>query len=108
MQALSHLHGVVEKRNTIPILANVLIEAQILKTLIISSNCPTGPREIIEKNLRGILFDRKNYLALGKILVNVDIKNKANKKRSLNGYKYAKKFDHKKHYKSFKKLISIL
>ena len=28
MQALSHLHGVVEKRNTIPILANVLIEAK--------------------------------------------------------------------------------
>ena len=28
MQALIHLHGVVEKRNTIPILANVLIEAQ--------------------------------------------------------------------------------
>ena len=28
MQALSHLHGVVEKRNTIPILANVLIEAR--------------------------------------------------------------------------------
>jgi len=28
MTALSHLHGVVEKRNTIPILANVLIEAK--------------------------------------------------------------------------------
>ena len=28
MQALAHLHGVVEKRNTIPILANVLIEAK--------------------------------------------------------------------------------
>ena len=28
MQSLSHLHGVVEKRNTIPILANVLIEAK--------------------------------------------------------------------------------
>ena len=28
MQALTHLHGVVEKRNTIPILANVLMEAK--------------------------------------------------------------------------------
>ena len=28
MIALSHLHGVVEKRNTIPILANVLLEAK--------------------------------------------------------------------------------
>ncbi len=28
VQSLSHLHGVVEKRNTIPILANVLIEAK--------------------------------------------------------------------------------
>ena len=28
VQTLSHLHSVVEKRNTIPILANVLIEAR--------------------------------------------------------------------------------
>ena len=28
MQSLAHLHGVVEKRNTIPILANVLLEAK--------------------------------------------------------------------------------
>ncbi len=28
MNALSHLHGVVERRNTIPILSNVLIEVK--------------------------------------------------------------------------------
>ena len=28
MQSLAHLHGVVEKRNTIPILGNVLLEAK--------------------------------------------------------------------------------
>ena len=36
MQALSNLHNVVEKRNTIPILANVLIEARD-KSLILAA-----------------------------------------------------------------------
>ena len=36
MQALTHLHGVVEKRNTIPILANVLIEAKD-KSLVLAA-----------------------------------------------------------------------
>ena len=30
-------------------LPNVLIEAQIMKKFIISSDCPTGPREILKK-----------------------------------------------------------
>ena len=87
---------------------NVLIEAQILKTLIIASNCPTGPREIIEKNLRGIIFKKGDYLNLGKLLINVNKESKINKKRVLNGYNYAKKFEHKKHYNSFKKLVYFL
>ena len=87
---------------------NVLTEAQILKTLIIASNCPTGPREIIEKNLRGIIFKKKDYLNLGKLLISVNKMSKINKKRILNGYNYAKKFGHKKHYNNFKKLVYLL
>ena len=36
VQTLSHLHSVVEKRNTIPILANVLIEAKD-KSLVLAA-----------------------------------------------------------------------
>ena len=35
----------------------VLIEAAILDKLIISSNCPVGPTEILENGKSGILFN---------------------------------------------------
>ena len=37
-------------------LPNVLLEAQTLKIPIISSNCPTGPKEILLNGKAGILF----------------------------------------------------
>ena len=46
MQALTHLHGVVEKRNTIPILANVLIEAKTNQLILSSTDMDIS---IIEK-----------------------------------------------------------
>ena len=37
-------------------LPNVLLEAMTLKKFIISSNCPTGPREILNNGKNGMLF----------------------------------------------------
>ena len=37
-------------------LPNVLLESQVLKKFIISSNCPTGPREILLNGKAGLLF----------------------------------------------------
>ena len=47
-------------------LPNVLIEAQMMKKFIISSNCPTGPKEILMNGDAGYLFKNNNYKDLKK------------------------------------------
>ena len=76
-------------------LPNVLLEALVLKKPIISSNCPTGPREILQDGKYGLLFKNGNTLDLqNKIIEFSKNKNKYYKKvlksqRSLNKYKYS-------------------
>ena len=40
---------------------NVLIEGISMKKIIISSDCPTGPREILKKGKGGYLFKTSNF-----------------------------------------------
>ena len=47
-------------------LPNVLLEAQCLKKIIISSNCPTGPKEILLNGKAGLMFEMNDYRALAK------------------------------------------
>ena len=42
-------------------LPNVLLEAQCLKKFIISTNCPTGPKEILMNGTLGDLVSVGNY-----------------------------------------------
>lgn len=51
-------------------LPTVLIEALILNKIVISSDCPTGPREILEKGEIGYLYNVGDYQELGKLIVN--------------------------------------
>lgn len=48
----------------------VLIEALILDKIVISSDCPTGPREILERGEIGYLYNVGDYQELGKLIVN--------------------------------------
>lgn len=41
-------------------LPNVLLESLCLKKFVISSNCPTGPKEILDYGKSGLLFQTKN------------------------------------------------
>jgi glycosyltransferase involved in cell wall biosynthesis len=59
---------------------NVLVEALFLKKYIISSNCPTGPKEILKNGKFGKLFPTKDYIKLSKLL----IKSKNNYKNKIN------------------------
>ena len=43
-------------------LPNVLLEAQVLKKFIISTDCPTGPREILLNGNAGYLFKMKKLI----------------------------------------------
>ena len=47
-------------------LPNVLLEAASLKKLIISTNCPTGPKEILNNGKGGIFFKIGDYKDLSK------------------------------------------
>ena len=47
-------------------LPNVLVEAQLLKKGIISSDCPTGPKEILKNGKAGYLFKTSDFEDLAK------------------------------------------
>ncbi len=47
-------------------LPNVLLEAQVLKKFIISTDCPTGPREILLNGKGGFLFKIGDFKGLAK------------------------------------------
>ena len=51
-------------------LPNVLLEAITLKKFIISSNCFTGPSEILKNSKYGDLFKVNDHITLGKKLLN--------------------------------------
>lgn len=48
----------------------VMIEAAYMKKLIISSDCPSGPKEFIQNGLRGYLFENNKLNSLTNVFVN--------------------------------------
>ena len=84
---------------------NVLLEALSLKKFIISSNCPTGPKEILKNGEYGFLFKIKDHNQLSKLILKYNLnKNKFNRK-SIEGYKSLKRFDYEKNCQKYLKLI---
>lgn len=73
---------------------NVLVECQILKKYIISTDCPTGPREILQNGNLGRLVKIGDHKSIAKNLINFD-KKKVIKKIN-KAYNLTKKYDHKK------------
>ena len=55
-------------------LGNSLIEAQILGKNIISSDCPSGPKEIIQTFNNGTLFKSENINDLIEAIENIELK----------------------------------
>lgn len=81
---------------------NVLIEAQFLRKYIISSKCPTGPREILDNGNNGDLFRVGDYKELANLIINY----KKNNKKISRGYLSAKKYDLDKNCLKYYNLIS--
>lgn len=90
-------------------LPNVLLEALALKKIVISTNCPTGPAEILENGKYGALFKIQDYRTLSKIIVNYSINKKVYKNKSNLGYKSLGRFDFQinceKYYEIVKKYL---
>ena len=90
-------------------LPNVLIEAQSQNIPIISSNCTSGPGEILLDGQLGSLFKVEDHNSLSKIIINFY----RNKKLFLNKAQLAKKYLYRydyeknliKYYKLIKKVI---
>ena len=86
----------------------VLIEAAMTRTFILSSDCPNGPKEIIQDKKNGILFksnDKDFFLKQFKIFKNLD--RKKNKDILLKNLLYAKKFTIFNHFKILSKILEI-
>ncbi len=86
-------------------LPNVLIESQNYGVPIISSNCPTGPSEILMSGKLGELFPVGNYSILANKLLNFSQNKKILKVKSLNAKKYLKRFDPIINSQKYSKLI---
>ena len=87
-------------------LPNVLLEAQVLKKFIISSNCPTGPREILLNGKAGFLFKVGDYKELSNLILYYSKNKKFLSKRISIGYKNLDRFDYSLNLKKYFSIIS--
>lgn len=86
-------------------LPTVLIEALVCDKLVVSSDCPTGPKEILANETCGRLFEVGDYEKLAELLEEY-IKNKELKEKYINNIKTRKKeFDKNIVLKEYEKLI---
>tara|TARA_B100000767_G_C19770667_1_gene539771 strand:+ start:954 stop:2051 length:1098 start_codon:yes stop_codon:yes gene_type:complete len=86
-------------------LPNVLLESIVLNKFIISSNCPTGPKEILLNGKGGLLFKVGNYKELGnKILYYTNNKRKCQLMLG-NSIKHLDRFDHDVNLKKYLTVI---
>ena len=87
-------------------LPNVLLEAQCLKKIIISTKCPTGPNEILLNGRAGIFFKMNDYKDLSKKITQV-YQNKANFKNKVKvGYNNLHRFDENRNLNMYYKIIN--
>ena len=84
-------------------LPNVLLEALSLKKYIISTNCPTGPSEILNNGKSGDLVRIGDYKNIAKKIANYS-KKKVIKKINY-GYKMLERFDFNRNQNKYLRLV---
>ncbi len=90
-------------------LPNVLLEAMVLKKFIISSNCPTGPSEILNNGKYGFLFKVGDHKELARLIMKYNKNHKRYNRKIFLGYKSLNKFSFesncKKYINEIKKIL---
>ena len=86
-------------------LPNVLIEAQASGIPVISSNCPSGPREILMNGKLGELFKVGDYKGLCNKIFKLFENKKILKKKSILEKKYLYRYDHNTNLKKYTKIL---
>jgi len=89
-------------------LPNVLLESQVLKRFIISSDCPTGPREILLNGNAGLLFRVGDYIKLSNLILQYSKYKKKLSKKIIIGYKNLNRFDYDQNLKKYLNIINSL
>jgi len=86
-------------------LPNVLLEAITLKIFVISSNCPTGPKEILDSGKGGILFNVGDYKKLSNHIL-FYVKNRDKFKNKINySFKSLHRFDYHDNLEKYLKVV---
>ena len=86
-------------------LPNVLLEAQCLKKIIISTKCPTGPNEILLNGKAGVFFKMNDYKDLSKKIYYVFNNRSKLKKKIAIGFKNLNRFDEIKNLNLYYKIV---
>ena len=86
-------------------LPNVLLESLVLKKFIISSDCRTGPKEILLDGKGGFLFNVGDYKMLEKRIKYFFLNKTKCQKMMINSYKSLKRFDYNKNLKMYLELL---
>ena len=89
-------------------LPNVLLEALVLKRFIISSNCPTGPSEILMNGKGGLLFKMGDYKELSKKIIYYSHNKKKCNKLLQVAINNLHRFDFKKNLEKYYNLIQSI
>ena len=82
-----------------------MLEAAVLKKFIISTNCPTGPREILSNGIGGELVKVGDFKSISKVIINLK-KNKQIVNKKINyTYKSLYRFDFKQNLNKYYNLV---
>ncbi len=87
-------------------LPNVILEAQTLKKYVISTDCPTGPKEILLNGKIGSLFKVGDYDSLAKIIINFKKNKKIFQIKSKKAFAMLDRFDFEKNCKKYLFLVN--
>ncbi len=86
-------------------LPNVLLEAMYLKKFIISTNCPTGPSEILNKGNYGYLFKVSDSKQLSKLIVKFFYNKNKEKEKIRKGFNSLNRFDFNKNCSKYYQIV---
>tara|TARA_Y100000816_G_C26094844_1_gene579152 strand:+ start:1423 stop:2490 length:1068 start_codon:yes stop_codon:yes gene_type:complete len=86
-------------------LPNVLLEALTLKKFVISTNCSTGPSEILSKGKGGILVPVNDYKNLAEKIIFFNKNKKKLKKKLLFARRNLDRFDLEQNLRKFSRVI---
>ena len=86
-------------------LPNVLLESISLKKFVISSDCPTGPKEILDNGKGGLLFKTGDENDLTKKIIYYNNNKNLCKKKIIHSYKRLERFNCENNLKKYLVLV---